>query len=270
MSNTSTPVVTATNPTPAPPVSVATIPTTPPISCIDLSASNAIKVVTSTLDRGSNNWSEWSVNFKDYLLSKHAWAYIPSAVTRPVEADDPVGVALWDANNEAIVAIMRGRCSLEEKLFLEGQTNAFRAWKILHKRQIGPIAQINHIQKLLQLRYRKSERFAKTSLEVSETVRHIYAMGMPTSETFSLIMMMNAMGNELPHVRDQIADAIVHSTPSNPYMPTMVHVRLEMEQQLVNSKSLSSNHLALAASAKSAPSRRSSKVCTNPKCPPEQ
>ena len=167
---------------------------------------------------------------------------------------------------------MRGRCSLEEKLFLEGQTNAFRAWKILHEwhEQIGPIAQINHIQKLLQLHYHKSERFVKTSLEISETVRHIYAMGMPTSETFSLIMMMNAMGNELPHVQDQIANVIVRSTPSNPYTPTMVHARLEMEQQLVNSKSLSSNHLALAASAKLAPSQRSSKVCTNPKCPPER
>ena len=68
----------------------------------------------------------------------------------------------------------------------------------------------------------------KTSLEISEMVRHIYAMGMPISETFSLIMMMNAMVDKLPYVQDQIADAIMHSTPSDPYTLIMVHACLEM------------------------------------------
>ena len=251
---------------------------------IDLSASDAIKVVTSVLDRGSHNWSEWSINFKDYLLSKHAWAYVLGLVTCPIEAVDPASVDLWDANNEAIIAIMHGRCSLEEKLFLEGQTNAFHTWKILRDRheQISPVAQITLIQKLLQLRYRKTERFAKVSLEITEAVRRIYAMGMPTSDTFTLIMMMNALSDELPHVRDHIADAIVHSSTSDPYTPLMAHTRLDMEQQLADSKSTSSGTFVLAATSIPKPTTGHAaltcavcgksghlKCCTNPKCPPE-
>ena len=144
----------------APPSSATPDASPVPITKVDLSASDAVKVVTSVLDCRSHNWSKWSVNFKDYLLSKHAWAYILGSLIRPAEAMDPHGADLWDANTEVIIAIMYGHCSLEEKIFLEGQTDAYRAWKILCDRheQIGPIAQITLIQKLLQLRYRKTER----------------------------------------------------------------------------------------------------------------
>jgi hypothetical protein len=101
-----------------------------------------VKVITSTLEHGTNNWSQWHVNFlKDYLLSKHAWAYILSTIIHPVEADDPASATMWDTNNKAIIAIMRGYCTLEEKLFLKGQTNTFHAWRVLHEQheQIGSI-----------------------------------------------------------------------------------------------------------------------------------
>ena len=232
-----------------PPSSAAPVASPVPITKVNLSASDAIKVVTSVLDHGSHNWSEWSINFKDYLLSKHTWAYILGSLVHPAEAVGPHGADLWDANNEAIVTIMRGCCSLEEKIFLEGQTNAYRAWKILRDRheQIGLITQITLIQKLLQLRYRKTERFAKVSLEITEAVCCIYAIGMPTSETFTLMMMMNALSDELPHIRDQIADAIVHSSVSDPYTPLMAYTQLEMEQQIVDSRSPSSGTFALTA-----------------------
>ena len=151
----------------SPPSSATPVASPVPITKVDLSASDAVKVVTSVLDCGSHNWSEWSVNFKDYLLSKHAWAYILGSLIRPVEAVDPHGADLWDANNEAIIVIMHGCCSLEEKIFLEGQTNAYHAWKILcdwHE-QIGPIAQITLIQKLLQPCYHKTERFVNETTQ---------------------------------------------------------------------------------------------------------
>ena len=165
------------NPVPGNMPTPAVISTTT-ISRIDLSASNAIKVVTTSLNRGSNNWSEWSVNFKDYLLSKHAWPYILGTVARPLEAVDPLGVVLWDANNEAIVAIMHSHCSLEEKLFLEGYSNASHAWTTLCERheQIGPITQVTLICQLLQLCYRKSECFSMRSVNITESVWRIYSM----------------------------------------------------------------------------------------------
>lgn len=44
-------------------------------------------------------------------------------------------------------------------------------------------------------------------------------MGLPSADTFTLILMMNAMGDELPQVCDQIADAIVCSSADDPYTP---------------------------------------------------
>ena len=61
-------------------------------------------------------------------------------------------------------------------------------------------------------------------------------MEMPTSKTFTLMMMMNTLSDKLPHVRDQIADAIVHSSVSDPYTPLMAYTRLEMEQQIMDSR----------------------------------
>jgi len=210
------------------------------------------------------------------MLGLTSWG----TIVHPLEAVDPLGVALWDANNEAIVTIMRSCCSLEEKLFLKGYSNTSHAWTTLreHHEQIGPITQVTLIRQLLQLHYRKSEHFSTTSVNITESVQCIYAMGMPTANTFTLIMMMNAMDNELPHVRDHIMDTIIHSTASDPYTPPMALSHLVMEQQLVDSKSSASPTLALAAST--TPTLRTTKTCTvcgkprhtkcctNPKCPP--
>ena len=236
---------------PAPDANAVLVPLSPPLAWIDLSTSDTIKVITSVLDHSSHNWSEWSMNFKDYLLSKHAWVYILGLATHPIEAVNPASADLWDANNEAIVAIMCDHCSLEEKLFLEGQTNAFCAWKILHDchEQIGPVAQITLIQKLLQLCYCTIEQFVKVSLEITEVVCCIYAMGIPISDMFTLIMMMNALSDKLLHMWDHIAHIIVCSSGSDSYMPLMVHTCLKMEQQIADLKYTSSGTFALIATS---------------------
>ena len=107
-------------------------------------------------------------------------------------------------------------------------------------------------------------------------------MGMPTSKTFILIM-MNILSNKLPHVWDQIADAIVRSSVSDPYTPLMAHTRLEMEQQIVDSRSPSSGTFALTATPAPKPLSGHAaltcvicgklghhKCCLNLKCPPER
>ena len=144
-----------------PPSSATPVASPVPITKVNLSASDTVKVVTSVLNHKSHNWSEWSINFKDYLLSKHTWTYVLGSLVCPAEAVDPHGADLWDANNKAIAVIMRGRCSLEEKILCD------------RHEQIGPIAQIMLIQKLPQLHYRKTERFVKVSLEITEAVCHI-------------------------------------------------------------------------------------------------
>lgn len=46
--------------------------------------------------------------------------------------------------------------------------------------------------------------------------------------------MLNAMSEDLPHVRNHVADAIIISTPSAPYGPANIRTRLELEQQLID------------------------------------
>ena len=93
---------------------------------------------------------------------------------------------------------------------------------------------------------------------------------------------MNALSDELPHVRDHITDAIVRSSASDPYTPLMAHTQLKMEQQLADSKSTSSGTFVLAATSIPKPTTGCAaltcavcgksghlKCCTNPKRPPE-
>ena len=98
---------------------------------------------------------------------------------------------------------------------------------------------------------------------------------------FTLIMMMNAMGDELPQVHNQIMDTIVHSSADNSYTPMQAQACLDMEQQLTNSKSLGSRNLVLATTTKQLFShmnrtcsvcRKSGhlKCCVNPKCSPRR
>ncbi|KIK78175.1 hypothetical protein PAXRUDRAFT_17026 [Paxillus rubicundulus Ve08.2h10] len=75
-------------------------------------------------------------------------------------------------------------------------------------------------------------------------------MGLPTEDVFTLIMMMNAMSEELPSVCDHIADCIAQSTTLQPYSSHRVRLRLDVEQQLVEAtKANSAGPLALTASA---------------------
>jgi hypothetical protein len=84
------------------------------------------------------------------------------------------------------------------------------------------------------------------------------------------MMMMNVMANDHLQVWDHIANVIICSTISDPYIPLMAHVHLEMEQQLTNSKSFLTPPLALATSARPTPFRKASqKLCTSPKCLPK-
>ncbi|KAG1887385.1 hypothetical protein F4604DRAFT_1527291, partial [Suillus subluteus] len=161
-------------------------------------------------------------------------SYILGLVSRPDLSLDPSSAGHWDLNNLCIVAALRTRSSSEENEFLRGFTNANLAWVALKSQheKVGPIAQILLIQQALAVKYLHSERLSTTSTNLSELVRHIYAIGIPKEEDFLTIMMLNAMANDLPHIRNHIVDALATSTSSNPYGPSNICSRLDVEQQL--------------------------------------
>ncbi|KAG1731118.1 hypothetical protein EDD22DRAFT_740474, partial [Suillus occidentalis] len=155
-------------------------------------------------------------------------------VAHPDLSLDPTSAGHWDLNNLCIVAALRTQSSSEENDFLRNFTNANLAWVALKTRheKVGPIAQILLIQQALAVKYLRSECLSTTSTNLSDLVRHIYAIGIPKENNFLTIMMLNVMAEELPHVRNHIVDALSTSTSSNPYGPSNIHSRLDVEQQL--------------------------------------
>ncbi|KAG1875759.1 hypothetical protein F4604DRAFT_1497845, partial [Suillus subluteus] len=160
--------------------------------------------------------------------------YILGIISRPDPVADPSSAGHWDLNNLCIIAALRTRSSPEEQEFLRKFANAHLAWSALRARheKIGPIAQILLIQQALAIRYRRAERLSTTSTEISDMVRRIYAIGIPKEDDFTTIIMLNAMNEELPHVRNHIADALSTSTSTSTYGPTNIRSHLDMEQQL--------------------------------------
>ncbi|KAG1887698.1 hypothetical protein F4604DRAFT_1538117, partial [Suillus subluteus] len=107
-------------------------------------------------------------------------------------------------------------------------------WSALKSRheKVGPIAQIILIQQGLAVKYKRTERLSTTSTHLTELIRRIYVIGLPKEEDFLTILMLNAMSEDLPHVRNHIANSLATSTSSAPYGPSNIRARLDVEQQL--------------------------------------
>lgn len=220
------------------------------ITAITLSQTDLDKI--KILDCSKNNQGVWSDHMQNYLLLKHRGGYILGIVTHPDPTLDPSSAGHWDLNNLCIVAALCTRSSTEENNFLRGYTNTHLAWDALKSRheKVGPIAQILLIQQALAIKYLRSERLSTTSTLLNDLVHRIYAIGIPKEDDFLTIMMLNAMAEDLPHVRNHIADALTTSTTANPYGPSHIRSRLDVEQQLIDSEKSKGGDVALAATGK--------------------
>ncbi|KAG2335652.1 hypothetical protein BDR05DRAFT_889622, partial [Suillus weaverae] len=160
--------------------------------------------------------------------------YTSGTVARPDATREPLAARNWDLNNAGIVAVLHNRVSPDDKRVLDGITTANRAWNALCSchQKLGPIAQILKIQELLNIHYSKESNLAETSHRLTEGVRAIFDMGIPTQQVFLSIIMLNALTGDLSHVRDQVASSLVASTAANPFTPNDIHIHLDMEQQL--------------------------------------
>jgi len=233
-----------------------------PVTVVTLSQTDLEKI--EVLDRSTNNWSTWSDKIQNYLLLKHGGGYLLGLIQRPDPLIDPIGAGTWDLNNLCIIAALRTRSTPEEGEFLRSFTNAHLAWTELKGRheKVGPIAQILLIQQALSTRFRRGECLSVTSTMLTELVRRIYAISLPKEEDFLMIMLLNAMTDDFPHVRNHIADAITTSSPSAPYGPSNIRARLDVEQQLIDSDKSKSGDVAMVANNKGGHTR-SSKTCSD-------
>jgi hypothetical protein len=190
---------------------------------------------------------------QNYLLLKHGGGYILGLIMCSDPSLDPVSAGHWNLNNLCIIAALRTCFTSEENKFLCAHTNTYLTWNVLKARheQVGPIAQILLIQQALVVRYCQFEHLSTMSTQLGELVRHIYAIGILKEDNFLTIMMLNTMAEDLPHVRNHIADALATSTSTTTYSPMNIHSHLDVEQQFIDIEQSKGGDVALAATKSS-------------------
>ncbi|KAG1761657.1 hypothetical protein EDD22DRAFT_847624 [Suillus occidentalis] len=146
------------------------------------------------LDHGQNNWGTLSAKIHNYLLLKHGGGYLLGIIAHP---DDTL---------DSTSATLSTHSCTEDQDFLLPFTDIHDAWMALR----------SHYEQLTDL------------------VRHIYTISIPKEKDFLTILMLNAMGKDLLHIHNHVANAIIISTPSAPYGPSSIHSHLELKQQLID------------------------------------
>ncbi|KAH7931308.1 hypothetical protein BV22DRAFT_977518, partial [Leucogyrophana mollusca] len=164
----------------------------------------------------------------------HLGGYITGEVSRPDARLDPTSAYYWDMNNRAIIGSMRLKCTLNEGKFINAETNAKVAWSTMLERhvRVRPIEQILLIQQVFALRYHRSVPLSDTSAMLSDLVRRIFAIGIPTKDTFLSAAMLHALSGDLSNVHDQVVNLLAASTHDSPFTSADIRHRLDIEQQI--------------------------------------
>ncbi|KIK75749.1 hypothetical protein PAXRUDRAFT_18731 [Paxillus rubicundulus Ve08.2h10] len=195
------------------------------------------------LDRGKNNWSDWSFTIKLVLNQHLVGGYLTGTVLAPNPLTEPGAYNNWMLNNIAVVSALCSRVSHEDQHLLEDVTDAKQAWGILCERH--------------------EKRFSLTSSELSDLVRRIYRIGIPTEEVFLSIAMLNALSGELNTVQTQVASLLSSSTKNHPFTSADIRTRLDTKQQLLDNEKARSADIVLAVTHKHGNHKRGTeKTCS--------
>ncbi|KZT20517.1 hypothetical protein NEOLEDRAFT_1075459, partial [Neolentinus lepideus HHB14362 ss-1] len=196
-----------------------------------ISASNAV-----TLDLHKGNWMEWSDQNDRTLCICDLSGYLDGCISCPDAVVDPVGHQNWVMNNEVILGLL-GLCAVqEERRIIDAAPDATTAWTNLHARheQQGPLTQLTLIEEAFATWYTPDECLATTSHNLTELVKRIWAIGIPTEEVFLAIIMLNALGDHFRGVRDHLATVLSSSSKDRPLTPAVIRAHLDTEQQILD------------------------------------
>ncbi|KAF8833916.1 hypothetical protein BDN67DRAFT_1017049 [Paxillus ammoniavirescens] len=93
------------------------------------------------LDRGKNNWPDWSFTMKLVLNQHLVGGYLAGNVVAPDPLTEPGAYNNWTLNNIAIVSALCSHISHEDQHLLEDITNAMEAWNTLCEQheKVGPV-----------------------------------------------------------------------------------------------------------------------------------
>lgn len=235
------------------------MPDTSPPSVPHLPLPSSVMSTTGVeiLDLTQQNWSIWNATIEQCLQLCGLDDYLDGSIKKPGD-DQPIAQRNWLMNDKAVRALLKLRSSRDDQEAMKSCTSAKEAWAALTKRheKQGVYAQVLLFNQLLNCRFTKSERLATTISRIRETVRRIFAIGIPDENALLTVALMNSLSGDFDHVQSQVGTLVAQSSTTNPYGATQIIQRLDLEQQLLDN----SNPLSATALLAKGPIK---KICAN-------
>lgn len=158
------------------------------------------------LDQSKANYTAWASNCEDALTLVGLWKYTQGKVPCPDATADPSQHKIWMDNDAFAKACIRTRLTSSEKEYIRECKTSQDIWSTLEKRhrKEGQVTQMSLLQEALHIQFSRTEDLNKTSATIRDLSKHIFEIGFPDVDAFTVILLLNAMSNEFIHIRDSL------------------------------------------------------------------
>lgn len=204
----------------------STVPTCVPPSITVISIPSFTMVGTDLLNKSLANWHPWKCQTTQHLMLCGLFEYLDGTIQQPNASTEVKAHQNWKMKDNAILAYFRLRVAEGEQEELKKAMSAKGTWGALTKRheKQGAMAQILLIQEAFALHYIKTKPLSATSLQLSQLLSCIYAIGIPLQDMFLCIIMLNALIGEFANICDHVVTTMASSTnPLKPFKSSSIH-----------------------------------------------
>ncbi len=216
------------------------------------------------LDLNSNNWPKWSRHVKSSLAmcSGGLLGFIEGRVPRPDPLVWPNEYNNWMNNDAMVRAWCSHRARGEDQRIIDNASTAHAMWALLrgrHEKQ-GPYAQALLLRELLNVRVDASSPLPAQGRDIIERCERIIAMGPLSANSLAVVSLLHVLGFGFENIATGIVNEQARS--GDTLTPTDIIRRLELEQQQINGRLVSSASPSIALSATGKPPT-GRPLCTN-------
>lgn len=160
------------------------------------------------LDLGKSNWTQWSRRL-ELAASRQGFAcYLDGMLACPNVNTNPKGYWIWDNNDRSLYAFMLWHISPEDYEVVMpfralGAHAVYEALRERHEKR-GLYAQVLLVKKTLEIHFDVTKSLDDTVSEIKSLHRCIADMGEINTDKLLMVFLMNALGDQLPHLQSAI------------------------------------------------------------------
>ena len=160
------------------------------------------------LDLGKSNWTQWSRRLELAASGQGFACYLDGTLACPNVNTNPKDYWIWDNNDRSLYAFMLWHISPEDYEVVMpfralGAHAVYEAlWERHEKR--GLYAQVLLVKKTLEIHFDVTKSLDDTVSEIKSLHRRIADMGEINTDKLLMVFLMNALGDQLPHLQSAI------------------------------------------------------------------